>query len=58
MFLWFGYLREGWKWSSFLFHFSGLGRRQNPENEIKKAGTESPTPHFFCGDTPKEKLSF
>jgi hypothetical protein len=49
-------LREGWQWSSFLFYFSGLGRLLNPENKIKKAGTNSPTPHFSCGGTPKEKI--
>jgi hypothetical protein len=49
-------LREGWQWSSFLFYFSGLGRLPHPENKIKKAGTNSPTPHFSCGGTPKEKI--
>jgi hypothetical protein len=39
----------------FFILFFGLGRLQNPENEIKKAGTKSPTPHFSCGGTPKEK---
>jgi uncharacterized protein len=37
----------------FFILFFGLGRLLHPENKIKKAGTNSPTPHFSCGGTPK-----
>jgi hypothetical protein len=37
----------------FFILFLGLGQLLHPENKIKKAGTDSPTPHFSCGGTPK-----
>jgi hypothetical protein len=40
----------------FFILFFGLGQLLDPENKIKKAGTESPTPHFSCGGTPKYKI--
>jgi hypothetical protein len=39
----------------FFILFFGLGQLPNPENKIKKAGTNSPTRPFSGGARPKNK---
>jgi hypothetical protein len=42
----------------FFILFFGLGRLLDPENKIKKAGTDSPTRPFSGGARPKKRAVF
>jgi hypothetical protein len=42
----------------FFILFFGLGLLQNPENKIKKAGTDSPTRPFSGGARPKNSAFY